>query len=68
MAFAERIAALPPLPVAMVKTSVNRLSGALADLAAHMDGDQFLLASTSEDHAEGIAAFLERRRPRFRGR
>jgi enoyl-CoA hydratase/carnithine racemase len=68
MAFAERIAALPPLPVAMVKTSVNRLSGALADLAAHMDGDQFLLASTSEDHAEGVAAFLERRRPRFRGR
>jgi enoyl-CoA hydratase len=68
MAFAERIAALPPLPVGMVKTSINRLSGALDDLAAHMDGDQFALASTSEDHAEGIAAFLQRREPRFRGR
>jgi enoyl-CoA hydratase/carnithine racemase len=68
MAFAERIAALPPLPVTMTKTSINRLAGALDDLAAHMDTDQFALASLSEDHAEGVAAFLERRKPRFRGR
>jgi enoyl-CoA hydratase/carnithine racemase len=63
MAFAERIAALPPLPVTMTKTSINRLSGALDDLAAHMDTDQFALASLSEDHAEGVAAFLQRRKP-----
>jgi enoyl-CoA hydratase len=68
MAFAERIAALPPIPVSMVKTSVNRLSGGLDDLAAHMDTDQFALASLTEDHAEGVAAFLQRRKPRFRGR
>jgi enoyl-CoA hydratase/carnithine racemase len=41
---------------------------ALDDLAAHMDGGQFALASSSEDHAEGVAAFLQRRKPRFRGR
>ena len=68
MAFAERIAALPPLPVTMTKTSINRLSGALDDLAAHMDSDQFALASLGDDHKEGVAAFLERRKPRFRGR
>lgn len=68
MAFAERIAALPPLPVTMTKTSINRLAGALDDLAAHMDTDQFALAGTSEDHAEGVAAFLQKRKPRFRGR
>jgi enoyl-CoA hydratase/carnithine racemase len=68
MAFAERIAALPPLPVAMSKTSINRLAGALDALAAHMDTDQFALAASSEDHREGVAAFLERRKPRFRGR
>ena len=33
-----------------------------------MDIDQFALASFSEDHKEGVAAFLERRKPRFRGR
>lgn len=68
MAFAERIAALPPLPVAMTKKTVNRLSGALDELAAHMDTEQFALASLSEDHREGVDAFLERRRPRFSGR
>jgi hypothetical protein len=35
---------------------------------SHMDVDQFALASMSEDHKEGVEAFLERRKPRFRGR
>jgi enoyl-CoA hydratase/carnithine racemase len=68
MNLAERIAAMPPIPVMMTKTTVDRLAGALDDLASHMDRDQFALASLSEDHAEGVAAFLERRKPRFKGR
>jgi enoyl-CoA hydratase len=68
MAFAERIAVLPPLPVTMTKASVNRLAGALDDLAAHMDLDQFALTNLTEDSREGFSAFLERRPPRFRGR
>ncbi len=68
MAFASRIAAEPPLPVKMTKATVNRLSGALDDLASHMDLDQFVLTTKSEDSKEGIAAFLERRPARFRGR
>ena len=59
--------AQPPLSVAMTKLTVNRLAHALDDLASHMDVDQFALASLSEDHREGVAAFLERRKPRFRG-
>jgi len=41
---------------------------ALDDLASHMDVDQFALTSFSEDHKEGVAAFLARRKPRFRRR
>lgn len=67
-AFAEKIAAQPPIPTMMTKTTVNRLSGALDDLASHMDRDQFALTNLSEDHAEGVAAFLQRRKPRFTGR
>ena len=50
------------------KLTVNRLTYALDDHASHMDVDQFALSSMSEDHKEGVAAFRERRKPKFRGR
>ena len=68
MDLAWKVAAQPPLSVAMTKLTVNRLAHALDDLASHMDVDQFALASLSEDHKEGIEAFLGRRKPHFRGR
>jgi len=68
MAMAEKVARQPPISVAMTKLTVNRLVYALDDLASHMDIDQFALASMTEDHKEGVAAFVERRKPRFRGK
>jgi enoyl-CoA hydratase len=68
MRLAEKVARQPPISVAMTKLTVNRLAHALDDLASHMDIDQYALASMTEDHKEGVAAFLERRKPRFKGR
>ena len=68
MAFAERIARQPPIPVRMTKSSVNCLAHALDDLGAHMDADQNVLTGLTEDYKEGTSAFREKRKPTFTGR
>ncbi len=66
LVFAQELAEGPGISLSLTKRQ--------ADLAATLSFDQFLeaehmmqpVASRSEDHAEGIAAFREKRKPRFR--
>lgn len=67
-ALAKRIAAKPPLAVRMMKRAVYQAQ--TSSLRAHLDyiSSQLSLLSETEDHREAATAFLEKRKPLFRGR
>ena len=67
-ALAERIAAGPPNVLRLAKHMVNR--AATTDLAAALDLEAYSqgLSIAADDHQEGIAAFFEKRPPKFTGR
>jgi len=58
-------AKLPPLAARMAKEAIEVSAHALAHATSHMDRDQFMLARQSDDHKKALAAFLEKREPKF---
>ncbi|MFT6644737.1 MAG: enoyl-CoA hydratase [Patiriisocius sp.] len=68
MEMALRYAAQPPVATQMIKQSINAVSNALDQAIMHMDTDQNILTTLTEDRAEGINAFFEKRQPKFTGR
>jgi enoyl-CoA hydratase/carnithine racemase len=65
--WAAKVAALPPIPVRMTKEAINAQAGALHRASSAMDRDQWMLTSQTNDFAEGGRAFVEKRKPEFRG-
>jgi 2-(1,2-epoxy-1,2-dihydrophenyl)acetyl-CoA isomerase len=67
LALARRIAAGPPRALAMAKSLLTR--GLALDLETSLQWEALVqgLMIESEDHREGLAAFFEKRPPRFTG-
>ncbi len=67
-ALARSIASLAPHAVQLALEAVRQASATLPDQGLLTERKNFYLCFTTEDHQEGIRAFLEKRTPSFQGR
>jgi 2-(1,2-epoxy-1,2-dihydrophenyl)acetyl-CoA isomerase len=67
-AAAARLAAAPTRAIGLAKRAINHAEDALLAESLGMEAALQELAGRTDDHAEGIAAFSEKREPRFLGR
>jgi 2-(1,2-epoxy-1,2-dihydrophenyl)acetyl-CoA isomerase len=65
--FAQQLASLPTRAIGLTKRALN--AAWTADLEQQLDYEAMLqtTAGQTQDHREGVAAFLEKRPPRFQG-
>ena len=66
-AIAERLAAGAPRAIALTKRALNATWDHDLDAALEYEAHLQDLAGRTKDHAEGMAAFMEKRAPRFSG-
>lgn len=68
LALARTIAAKSPLAVHLAKASLLKAFETTLSTGLHQERQAYNLMAATEDRREGIAAFMEKRQPRFTGR
>jgi enoyl-CoA hydratase len=68
MDIAKRIAEKGPIALKLAKEAVKLASRSLLDEGLRREVDLFALCFSTEDKDEGVKAFLEKRKPAFKGR
>jgi enoyl-CoA hydratase len=68
LALATEIAALPPLAIKAAKESVNRAYELSLEAGLEFERRNFFMLFASDDQKEGMAAFVEKRKPEWKGR
>lgn len=64
----EKLATMPTLGIALTKQALNRSQGSTLEQQLLVEGELQSMAGASHDSKEGVAAFLEKRKPVFKGK
>ncbi len=67
-ALVEKLIGFSPLAQRTAKKLLNDTEDASLSIATELEGHRYSRLCTSEDFAEGVVAFHEKRQPRFTGR
>jgi enoyl-CoA hydratase/carnithine racemase len=67
-ALVRDVVASPPIPVSLTKALIGRAAETSLETALERDAHAQATCIDSEDHREAVAAYLEKRPPRFTGR
>ena len=65
--WANRYANLSPIPAQMIKQSINHIVSAIDTAVMHMDVDQNILSSLTDDRDIAVSAYLNKETPKFTG-
>jgi enoyl-CoA hydratase/carnithine racemase len=65
---AQQIAALSPLAIQQAKEAILRGMDAALETGLALETKAIQILFSSQDQKEGMAAFIEKRKPRFQGK
>jgi enoyl-CoA hydratase/carnithine racemase len=65
---AKQIADKPPVSIKLVKELINSSLETSLKVGEISEAEAFSIAVSTEDFKEGVAAFLEKRKPKFEGK
>ncbi len=67
-ALAAKIAAGPPIALRWMKANLNRALEADLETCLQYEADRMVRSAQTDDYTEAVAAFGEKRAPRFQGK
>lgn len=64
---AQQVASMPPVAVRLAKEAVNHAFESTLEQGLHLERKNFYLLFSTEDQQEGMKAFVEKRKPEWKG-